>query len=121
MSVVQIFNNEEEEYRKFQEINKEHRRAHIRSVLYYSIYFPVAEIIGASSIGLLVWLALLYRKKNKVVRAEKQKSDSLLKNILPDKIINNLLINHTRTWVKIIQFTINRRIWKAIDPILFKI
>ena len=55
MSVVQIFNNEEEEYRKFQEINKEHRRAHIRSVLYYSIYFPVAEIIGASSIGLLVW------------------------------------------------------------------
>ena len=55
MSVVQIFNNEEEEYRKFEEINKEHKRAHIRSVLYYSIYFPVAEIIGASSIGLLVW------------------------------------------------------------------
>jgi ATP-binding cassette subfamily B protein len=55
MSVVQIFNNEDEEYRKFEEINKEHKRAHIRSVLYYSIYFPVAEIIGASSIGLLVW------------------------------------------------------------------
>ncbi len=55
MSVVQIFNNEEEEYRKFKEINKEHRSAHIKSVLYYSIYFPVAEIIGASSIGLLVW------------------------------------------------------------------
>lgn len=55
MSVVQIFNNEEAEYRKFKEINMEHRRANIRSVLYYSIYFPVAEIIGASSIGLLVW------------------------------------------------------------------
>ncbi len=55
MSVVQIFNNEEEEYRKFREINTEHKRANIRSVLYYSIYFPVAEIIGASSIGLLVW------------------------------------------------------------------
>lgn len=55
MSVVQIFNNEEEEYKKFKEINTEHKRANIESVLYYSIYFPVAEIIGASSIGLLVW------------------------------------------------------------------
>ncbi len=55
MSVVQIFNNEEEEYEKFKEINREHRRANIESVLYYAIYFPVAEIIGASSIGLLVW------------------------------------------------------------------
>ena len=55
MSVVQIFNNEEEELEKFKEINREHRRANIKSVLYYAIYFPVAEIIGASSIGLLVW------------------------------------------------------------------
>jgi len=55
MSVVQIFNNEEEELEKFKEINRDHRRANIKSVLYYAIYFPVAEIIGASSIGLLVW------------------------------------------------------------------
>ena len=55
MSVVQIFNNEAEEYEKFKEINREHRRANIQSVLYYAVYFPVAEIIGASSIGLLVW------------------------------------------------------------------
>lgn len=55
MSVVQIFNNEEEELEKFKEINREHQRANIKSVLYYAIYFPVAEIIGASSIGLLVW------------------------------------------------------------------
>ncbi len=55
MSIVQIFGNEEEEYEKFKEINREHRRANIRSVLYYAIYFPVAEIIGASSIGLLIW------------------------------------------------------------------
>ena len=50
-----IFGNEEEEYNKFKEINREHRRANIKSVLYYAIYFPVAEIIGASSIGLLIW------------------------------------------------------------------
>lgn len=55
MNIIQIFNREEREFQKFQEINKEHARAHIRSVLYYSIYFPVAEIIQAIGIGLVVW------------------------------------------------------------------
>jgi len=55
MSVVQIFGNEKREFDKFKEINKEHRDANLRSVLYYSIYFPVAEIIAAMGIGLLVW------------------------------------------------------------------
>ncbi|WP_242921467.1 ABC transporter ATP-binding protein [Pontibacter liquoris] len=55
MSIVQIFNNEDREMDKFKEINKEHTRANVRSVLYYSIYFPVAEIIGAAGLGLLVW------------------------------------------------------------------
>lgn len=56
MAVVQIFNSEEREYKKFESINKEHRDANLKSVLYYSIYFPIAEIIGASGIGLLVWM-----------------------------------------------------------------
>jgi ATP-binding cassette subfamily B multidrug efflux pump len=55
MSVVQIFGNEKREFDKFTEINKEHRDAHLRSVLYYSVYFPVAEIIAAMGIGVLVW------------------------------------------------------------------
>ncbi|MDX5345979.1 MAG: ABC transporter ATP-binding protein, partial [Hymenobacteraceae bacterium] len=55
MNIVQIFNNEKREKKKFEEINKEHTRANIRSVLYYSIYFPVAEVIGAAGTGLLVW------------------------------------------------------------------
>ncbi len=55
MNIVQIFNREKREFDKFKEINREHRRAHIRSVLYYSIYFPVAEIIQAIGIGLVVW------------------------------------------------------------------
>ncbi|MGY3088383.1 ATP-binding cassette subfamily B multidrug efflux pump [Hymenobacter sp. UYAg731] len=57
MNVVQIFNNEEREFRKFEAINKEHTDANIRSVLYYSIYFPVAEVLGAIGVGLLVWYA----------------------------------------------------------------
>lgn len=55
MSIVQIFGNEKKEFKKFDEINKEHRDSNLRSVLYYSIYYPVAEIIAAMGIGLLVW------------------------------------------------------------------
>ncbi len=57
MNVVQIFNNEEREFKKFERINREHTDANIRSVLYYSIYFPVAEVLGAIGVGLLVWYA----------------------------------------------------------------
>ena len=55
MNIVQIFGSEKREYQKFIEINKEHRDSNLRSVLYYSIYFPVAEIIAAMGIGLLMW------------------------------------------------------------------
>ncbi len=55
MNMVQIFGNEKREFEKFKAINREHRSAHLKSVLYYSVYFPVAEIIAAMGIGLLVW------------------------------------------------------------------
>jgi ATP-binding cassette subfamily B protein len=55
MNVVQIFASEKREFEKFKAINEEHKQANLRSVLYYSIYFPVAEIIAAAGIGLLVW------------------------------------------------------------------
>ncbi|MCS6822591.1 MAG: ABC transporter ATP-binding protein/permease [Microscillaceae bacterium] len=55
MAIVQIFGSEKNEYQKFQEINHEHRRANLKAVLYYSVYFPVAEVIGAGGTGLLIW------------------------------------------------------------------
>ncbi len=55
IGIVQMFGTEKKEFEKFKEINKEHRDAHLRSVLYYSVYFPVAEVIAAMGIGLLVW------------------------------------------------------------------
>lgn len=55
MAIVQIFNSEKREYKKFEAINKEHRRAHVKTVLYYSLYFPLAEIVGAAGTGLVVW------------------------------------------------------------------
>ena len=55
MNVVQIFNREEAEMQKFENINALHRQAHIKSNWYYSIFFPVVELLSASSIALLVW------------------------------------------------------------------
>jgi ATP-binding cassette subfamily B protein len=55
MSIVQIFNSEEREFDKFKKINNEHKKANLRSVLYYSIYYPVAEVIQSIWSGLLVW------------------------------------------------------------------
>ena len=55
MSIVQIFNREEQELQKFKEINLEHKKANLKSVLYYSIYFPVVEVLTAIGIGLTIW------------------------------------------------------------------
>jgi ATP-binding cassette, subfamily B, multidrug efflux pump len=55
MSIVQIFNAEKSEYDKFIKINEEHRDANIRSILAYSVYFPMADLISALGTGLIVW------------------------------------------------------------------
>ncbi|GIV44758.1 MAG: xenobiotic ABC transporter ATP-binding protein [Bacteroidia bacterium] len=55
ISVVQLFNREDVEFEKFKAINAKHRDANIDSIWYYSIFFPVVELLLAASIGLLVW------------------------------------------------------------------
>ena len=55
MNIVQIFNREKAEYKKFEEINVEHRDAHLRSIFYYAVFFPIVEVLSAISIGLIVW------------------------------------------------------------------
>lgn len=55
MTIVQAFAAEEREMNKFRDVNKEHLDSNLRSVLYYSVYYPVAEIISAMGIGLLMW------------------------------------------------------------------
>lgn len=55
MYIVQSFGAEKREQEKFNIINTEHRNANIKSIMAYSIFFPVVEIILAISTGLLVW------------------------------------------------------------------
>tara|TARA_B100001287_G_scaffold2743_1_gene2128 strand:+ start:10622 stop:12403 length:1782 start_codon:yes stop_codon:yes gene_type:complete len=54
MNIVQIFSREDIESDKFSLINKEHKKAHIRSIMAYSIFFPVVEFLSAMSIAFLV-------------------------------------------------------------------
>lgn len=57
MRIIQIFNAEDREFKKFEQINQEHRDANLKSVLYYSIFFPVVEIILAVALALMLWSA----------------------------------------------------------------
>jgi len=55
MRLVQLFNREEIELDKFKSINQQHRIANIRSIFYYSVFFPIVEILSTISIALLIW------------------------------------------------------------------
>ncbi|MFK5959334.1 MAG: ABC transporter ATP-binding protein [Lutibacter sp.] len=55
MNIVQLFNREKIEYENFVKINEKHKNAHIKTVWYYSIFFPIAEILSSIAVGLLVW------------------------------------------------------------------
>jgi len=57
MAVIQAFAAEKREFKKFNNINKEHRNANIKAIFAYSVFFPVVELVMALSIGLLVWWA----------------------------------------------------------------
>ncbi len=57
MRIIQLFNVEEKEFSKFSDINNALKKANIRGIWYYSLFFPAVEILLAASVGLLVWNA----------------------------------------------------------------
>lgn len=54
MKIVQLFNREAIEYEKFKDINQKHNVAWIKTILYNSIFFPIADIISSLSLGFVV-------------------------------------------------------------------
>lgn len=58
MHIVQAFNREKEEADAFAEINRAHREANIRSIWAFSVFFPVVEMLSATSVALLLWLGI---------------------------------------------------------------
>ena len=55
MKIVQLFNREKVEYDNFKKINEKHKNAHVKTIWYFSIFFPIAEILSSIGIGLIVW------------------------------------------------------------------
>ena len=55
MNIVQIFNREKEEMNRFEKVNKGHRDGWIKTVWANAVFFPVVEILSATSLGLLIW------------------------------------------------------------------
>ena len=58
MHIVQAFNRERVEAEAFADINRAHREANIRSIWAFSVFFPVVEMLSATSVGLLLWLGI---------------------------------------------------------------
>ena len=54
MKIVQLFNRETIEYEKFKEINAKHKNAWVKTILYNSIFFPIADIISSLTLGFIV-------------------------------------------------------------------
>lgn len=55
MQVVQIFSQEEASQEKFERINQQHLEAHLRSITYYAVFFPVIELLSAVALALIIW------------------------------------------------------------------
>ena len=55
MSAVQIFHKEEDELKRFSDINNDYRVANIKSIFYYAIFYPSVELLSSVAIGLIIW------------------------------------------------------------------
>lgn len=55
MSIVQVFNREGEEMRRFSDINDDHRAAQIKTIFYFALFWPVVDIVGSTALGLVIW------------------------------------------------------------------
>ncbi len=55
MDVVQLFNREKREQAKFEAINKSHKEAHVETIFYFSIFWPIVEVFSSFAMALIVW------------------------------------------------------------------
>ena len=53
--VVQLFGRQQPVLRRFAEINDDHLQAHLRSITYYALFFPVMEVLTATALALILW------------------------------------------------------------------
>lgn len=57
MMIVQVFNQRSKEYKNFFKINQELEKAYLKTVFYFSLFFPVVDIITGIAIGVMIWVS----------------------------------------------------------------
>ncbi|HQJ64918.1 MAG TPA: ABC transporter ATP-binding protein [bacterium] len=55
MSIVQIFNREKKNYRRFDELNHDYLEAYLETIYYYSVFYPLVEIISSLALAIILW------------------------------------------------------------------
>jgi ATP-binding cassette subfamily B protein len=55
LRVVQLFGRERPVLESFKEVNAGHLEAHLRSITYYALFFPVIEVLTAVALALILW------------------------------------------------------------------
>ena len=61
MTVVQIFSREKRNFKKFDDLNNSHLQAHLRSIFYYSLFWPSIDVIESIALGLIIWFGGLWK------------------------------------------------------------
>jgi ATP-binding cassette subfamily B protein len=54
MAVVQLFGREQDSIERFRAIDRAHLDAHLASITYYALFFPVIELLTALSLALII-------------------------------------------------------------------
>ena len=55
MVVVQLFRQETPTHQRFEELNEDYLEAHLRSITYYALFFPVVELLASIALALIIW------------------------------------------------------------------
>ena len=117
MFLVQAFASEKREQQHFNDINEQHRKANIRAIFAYSVFFPVVELVSALSIGLLVWWAA--RSSLHVPETEAQKIGGIITSFI---LCLNLLFRPLRVLAdkfNVLQMGMiaSERVFKVLDNV----
>lgn len=55
MTTVQLFTRERRSFLKFDERNQEYLLASLKSAVYFSIFFPLIEVVGSLATAIIIW------------------------------------------------------------------
>ena len=55
MSVVQLFNRQEKEAERFDQVNESHKKAYVKTIFYFSVFWPLVEVLASVAMALVVW------------------------------------------------------------------